>query len=74
MSVPTPSTRVVVPLNGSEFSTRAIPAAAVVAAWARTGITLVGVATDDHEAAVAVPPHARSRTRCCRQTLTSPRS
>ena len=51
MSVPTPSTRVVVPLDGSEFSTRAIPAAAVVARAARTGITLVGVATDDHEAA-----------------------
>ena len=50
MSVPTPSTRVVVPLDGSEFSTRAIPAAAVVVA-ARTGITLVAVATDDHEAA-----------------------
>jgi nucleotide-binding universal stress UspA family protein len=51
MSVPTPSTRVVVPLDGSEFSTRAIPAAAVVARAARTGITLVGVATNDREAA-----------------------
>ena len=58
MSVPTPST-IVVPLDGSEFSTRAIPAATVVRAG-RTGITLVGVATDDRKARVAVPTHARS--------------
>jgi nucleotide-binding universal stress UspA family protein len=47
MSVRSPSTRVVVPLDGSEFSTRAIPAADVVARAARTGITLVRVAVDD---------------------------
>ena len=50
MSVHSPSTRVVVLLDGSEFSTGAIRAAAVVARAARTGITLVGVAVDDDEA------------------------
>lgn len=49
MSVLTPSTRLVVPLDGSEFATRAIPAADVVARTAGTGITLArrrGPATD----------------------------
>jgi hypothetical protein len=46
----TSSTRVVVPLDGSEFSTRAIPAAGVIARAAGTGITLLGVAEGDAEA------------------------
>ena len=51
MWVRTPSTRVVVPLDGSEFSIRAIPAAAVVARAARIGLTLVAVTTHDQGAA-----------------------
>jgi nucleotide-binding universal stress UspA family protein len=50
MSVSMPSPNVVLPLDGSEFAARAIPAAATVARSARTGITLVGVATNDSEA------------------------
>jgi hypothetical protein len=46
MSVPMPSPRIVLPLDGSDFTVRAIPAAAVIARAAGTGLTLVGVATD----------------------------
>jgi nucleotide-binding universal stress UspA family protein len=45
------SIRIVVPLNGSEFSTRAIPVAAQVAQAAGAAITLVAVAFDAREAA-----------------------
>jgi hypothetical protein len=50
--------RVVVPLDGSQFATRAIPAAMVIARAASAGITLVGVAADDSEAS-SLPDHVR---------------
>jgi nucleotide-binding universal stress UspA family protein len=46
-----PSPRIVVPLDGSDFAVRAIPVAAVIARTAGAGLTLVGVATDDAQAA-----------------------
>jgi nucleotide-binding universal stress UspA family protein len=41
--------RIVVPLDGSELSSRAIPAAVAIARAAVVGITLLGVAADDSE-------------------------
>jgi nucleotide-binding universal stress UspA family protein len=52
MPVRTPSTTIVVPFDGSEFSTRAIASADVVAHAAGTGITLIGVAADDADASM----------------------
>ena len=50
MSVLTELERLVVPLDGSEFSTRAIPAADIIARAAGTGISLLGIAADDEDA------------------------
>ena len=50
MSVLTPLEKLVLPLDGSEFSTRAIPAADIIARAAGTGISLLGIAADDEDA------------------------
>jgi nucleotide-binding universal stress UspA family protein len=44
------STRIVVPIDASEFSTLAVPAAASIAKAAGAGITFVAVGPDDREA------------------------
>jgi nucleotide-binding universal stress UspA family protein len=54
--------RTVVPLDGSEFSTRAIPAAAAIARAAGAGIALVGVATAASETA-SLSQHVHEATQ-----------
>src|SRR4029077_14671231 len=54
--------KIVVPLDGSEFSTRAIPPAAAIATAAHASITLVGVAADGGDAA-SLEGHLREAAR-----------